>query len=264
MGRGLRFAILGLGEAGSAIARDLVARDVVVVGYDPAPGKGVAGVHMMGSEAEAAAGADVVLSVNWARVALDVATRVAPVLKPGQIYADLNTASPKLKRALADVIAPTGALFVDVALMSPVPGRGLSTPSLASGPGAKNYAEVLIPLGGKVEVVGEEAGLAATRKLLRSVFFKGMAAAAMEALEAAKRLGLWNEVHDNIAKTLAEADESLALRLVEGSLRHAHRRWEEMMAAAELLEELGVEPLMTRAAAAHLAALCARSADRLA
>ena len=27
MRRGLRFAILGLGEAGSAIARDLVARD---------------------------------------------------------------------------------------------------------------------------------------------------------------------------------------------------------------------------------------------
>jgi 3-hydroxyisobutyrate dehydrogenase-like beta-hydroxyacid dehydrogenase len=48
----------------------------------------------------------------------------------------------------------------------------------------------LEPLGAAVEVVGEKPGEAALRKLLRSVFFKGMAAAVLEALEAARKFGL--------------------------------------------------------------------------
>lgn len=254
----LRVAVLGLGEAGSAIAQDLLRAGAEVVGFDPVPEKTVPGLLRAQSEAEAAEGASLVLSVNWARVAREVAEKVAPVLRPGQVYADLNTASPSLKHLLAEILAPTGARFVDVALMSPVPGRGLATPSLASGPGAWAYKGCLEPLGAAVEVVGERPGEAALRKLLRSVFFKGMAAAVLEALEAARRLGLEAEVWDNIAKTLKEADETLVGRLVEGSLRHAERRREEMLAAAELLREVGVEPLVTEATARQLGRLLGR------
>jgi len=251
----LRVAVLGLGEAGSAIARDLLQAGVEVAGYDPVPEKTVPGILRAWSEAEAAQGADLVLSVNWARVALEVAGRVAPVLRPGQVYADLNTAAPGLKRALASLLASTGALFADVALMSPVPGKGLRTPSLASGPGAWAYRDRLAPLGAVVRVVGEAPGEAAQRKLLRSVFFKGMAAAVVEALEAARRLGLEGEIRLEIARALAEADETLVDRLVEGSFRHAQRRREEMEAAAALLREVGVEPRVARAVVDQLAAL---------
>ncbi|RDI94801.1 NAD(P)-dependent oxidoreductase [Meiothermus sp. QL-1] len=248
----LRVAVLGLGEAGSTIAHDLVRAGVEVVGYDPIPEKTVPGIRRASSEAEAACGAEVILSVNWARVALEVAHRVAPVLTPGQVFADLNTAAPALKRALQGVIAPTGALLADIALMSPVPGKGLKTPSLASGPGALAYAGRMGPLGAVVEVVGEEPGAAATRKLLRSIFFKGLAAAVGEALEAAQRLGLEAEIRANIAQSLEEANAALIDRLVEGSLRHAKRRQEEMLAAAALLEEVGLEPVMARATARWL------------
>lgn len=258
----LRVAVLGLGEAGSLFAQDLVAAGVEVVGFDPVPEKDVPGIRRAGSEAEAAAGADLVLSLNWARVALEVAEKVAPALRPGAVYADLNTASPKLKRALARVFALKGILFADVALMSLVPGKGLKTPSLASGPGAGRYRDLLAPLGAEVAVVGEDPGEAATRKLLRSVFFKGMAAAVVEALEAARRLGLEAEVRANIAKTLAEADEGLVDRLWEGSFRHARRRLEEMEAASLLLEEAGVEPIMARATAEHLRGLLERASSR--
>ncbi|WP_337845193.1 NAD(P)-binding domain-containing protein [Thermus sp.] len=187
---GLRVAVLGLGEAGSLFAQDLLALGVEVVGYDPVPEKTVPGLLRAGSEAEAAREADLVLSLNWARVALEVAERVAPVLQPGQIYADLNTASPTLKEEIARHLAPTGAVFVDVALMSPVPGRGLRTPALAAGPGAEAYRALLAPLGVPVRVVEGGPGAAQARKLLRSVFFKGLAAAVGEALEGARRLGL--------------------------------------------------------------------------
>ena len=43
--------------------------------------------------------------------------------------------------------------FADVALMSPVPGRGLSTPALVSGSGATEFADLINERGGRVEVV---------------------------------------------------------------------------------------------------------------
>ena len=90
--------------------------------------------------------------------------------------------------------AGEAASFVDVSLMAPVPGRGLRTPMLVSGPGATAYADLLAPLGAQVEVVEGPAGEASRRKLLRSVFFKGMAAAVTEAVAAAAAAEMLQEL----------------------------------------------------------------------
>lgn len=94
-------AVLGLGEAGSAIARDLVAAGARVHGFDPvrpAP----EGVEAAPDASAAAAGADIVLSVTSSPVALELAETVAPVLAPGRLFADLNTAAPTPMKAAAD------------------------------------------------------------------------------------------------------------------------------------------------------------------
>ena len=83
-------------------------------------------------------------------------------------------------------------------------------------------------------------------KLLRSVFMKGIAAAAIESLEAAKAAGAEERIHAEIAEVLGEP---LLGRLLTGSRAHAARRVEEMRAAAAYLEELGVEPRVATAAA---------------
>ncbi|WP_249027282.1 NAD(P)-binding domain-containing protein [Amycolatopsis lexingtonensis] len=62
-------AVLGLGEAGSELARDLATAGAVVRAYDPAVAAAAAGVVVTKSEAEAADGADLVLSVNSASAA---------------------------------------------------------------------------------------------------------------------------------------------------------------------------------------------------
>ena len=62
-------AVLGLGEAGSVIARDLVAAGVRVRGYDPAV-TAAEPIIDTASEAEAARGAHLVLSVNSAKAAV--------------------------------------------------------------------------------------------------------------------------------------------------------------------------------------------------
>lgn len=249
-----RIAVIGLGEAGAELARDLSGAGATVVGFDPAVAR-LDGLEVAGAAPDAVRGAEVVLSVNAASVAVAVAESVASALDRDAVFADLNTSSPAAKRAVAAVVTPGGARFADVALMAPVAGRGLRTPALASGPGAERFAAVVGGLGMPVTAIGPEPGDAAARKLVRSVFMKGLAAAIGEALEAAERLGARDELYDDIAATLAGADAALLARLVEGSVRHAGRRAEEMAAARAMLDELGVEPRIAGASEAWLRSL---------
>jgi 3-hydroxyisobutyrate dehydrogenase-like beta-hydroxyacid dehydrogenase len=237
----LAVAVLGLGEAGTAIAGDLASEGADVRGWDPRPEAGD-GIVRADDPGAAARGSDVVLSVNAAEVALDAARAVRGSLADGQVFADLNSAGAPLKRELASLVEPTGALFADVALMAPVPWHGVRTPALASGRGAVLFAERMRPFGMPVDVVGEEPGQAAVRKLLRSVFMKGLAAVAIESLTAAAAAGCEDWLRAEIVAVLESADGELLDRLETGSRRHAARRVHEMEDAAALLRELGVEP----------------------
>ena len=142
-----------------------------------------------GSEAEAVADADLVLSVNSSHDAMTALENALPALRTGTLWADLNTASPGLKVALAERAKEYGVPVVDVALMSPVPGKGLRTPMLVSGEEADRYASLLAGLGADVDVQPGPVGTAISRKLLRSVFYKGLAAAVVEALRGAEAAG---------------------------------------------------------------------------
>jgi 3-hydroxyisobutyrate dehydrogenase-like beta-hydroxyacid dehydrogenase len=184
---------------------------------------------------------------------------VTPERPPGCLYADLNTAPPALKRAVASAV---GVVFADVALMEPVPDWGVRTPALASGDGAERFAAAFERFGMPVTSVGPEPGAAAARKLARSVFMKGQAAAIGEALEAAGRLGCEDWLYRNIETTMAAADARLVRRLVEGSRQHAGRRVDEMAAAVAMLEELGVEPRIAAASEAWLRSLAGSEARR--
>jgi len=120
-------AVLGLGEAGSEIAADLVAAGAVVHAYDPkvaAP----ATVRGFGSDADAARGASVILALTSAHEAAQTLALALPGIGAGASYADLNTGSAGLKASLAQTAARAGVSFADVALMAPVPGAGLCTP----------------------------------------------------------------------------------------------------------------------------------------
>lgn len=239
-------AILGFGEAGSAFAADLVSAGAVVHAYDPVV-RIPAPIHAAGDEADAVREADLVLSVNSATAAADALQRGIGALPRRAVWADLNTASPALKRRLATTAAEQGRSFADIAIMATVPGRGLRVPMLASGDGAAAASSLLGELGATVEVAEGAAGFAAGRKLHRSVFFKGMAAAVVEAIEAARAAGCEDWLRTNIAAELAGATEATLDRIVSGTYKHAKRRTEEMTAATEMLIDLGIEPTITPA-----------------
>jgi 3-hydroxyisobutyrate dehydrogenase-like beta-hydroxyacid dehydrogenase len=193
------------------------------------------------------ADAGLVLSVNSSHDAMTALTNALPGLRPGTVWADLNTASPGLKVRLQEA-AGAEVPVVDVALMSPVPGKGLRTPMLVSGPAAQRYADLLVPLGAEVTVQPGPVGEAISRKLLRSVFYKGLAAAVVEALAAAEEAGCADWLAGNISAELAGFDSRTIDRLVQGTHTHARRRADEMTAAAEQLTELGVPPRIAAAA----------------
>jgi 3-hydroxyisobutyrate dehydrogenase-like beta-hydroxyacid dehydrogenase len=237
----LVIAVLGLGEAGSRIAADLTAAGAVVRGFDPRVAAGP-GITECADDAEASRGADVVLALTSGHEAKETLTLALPGVSRGAIYADLNTASAGLKADLAGLAATARIGFADVALMSPVPGNGLRTPMLVSGPAAAQYARALGRLGATVEVLPGPAGAASARKLVRSVFYKGLAASVIESLRAARAAGCEDWIRDNIRHEMEGLGAAALERLEQGSVRHARRRAEEMAASADLLRELGVPP----------------------
>ena len=129
----LAVAVLGLGEAGGAIARDLVAAGVRVRGYDPAV-PAPPGVTAATSDADACQGAGLVLSLTTAGEAEKALEQALPGLSTAggaagrAVYADANTASAGLKQRLAATAEQAGVPFADIAIMAPVPGRGLGVP----------------------------------------------------------------------------------------------------------------------------------------
>lgn len=253
--RVLTVAVLGLGEAGGTIARDLAAAGARVRGYDPAVPP-PPGVTAAASDAEACQGASLVLSLTTAGEAEKALEQALPGLGGAGsgneadgpvVYADANTASAGLKQRLAAAAEQAGMPFADIAIMAPVPGRGLGTPMVVSGPAAETVARLLGGCGATMSVLPGPAGAAATRKLLRSVFYKGMAAAAIEALHAARAAGCEDWLREHIAAELAAADTGTLARLEQGSYQHARRREHEMAAASDLLGELSVPPRVARA-----------------
>jgi len=240
-----RVAVLGLGEAGSLFAADLVSAGVEVVAFDPADVVTPAGVRRVEDPAHAVAGADLVLALTAAADAPQALAQSLEAIPTDTVYADLSTSAAQAKQSLAATAAERGLRFVDVALMAIVPGSGLRTPSAAAGTGAVTYAAMLAPLGGDVDVISERAGDAATRKLLRSVFMKGLAAVVIEALRAGEAAGLERWLWGNVVDELTAAGLPMISRMVQGTGPHALRRLHEMEASAELLTELGVEPVMT-------------------
>jgi 3-hydroxyisobutyrate dehydrogenase-like beta-hydroxyacid dehydrogenase len=252
----LAVAVLGLGEAGGRFAGDLAAAGARVRGFDPAV-PAPAGIQPADGDADACRGAVLVISLTTAGEAEGALREALGGLEPGAVYADANTASAGQKRRLAAIAAKAGVPFADLAIMAPVPPRGLRTPMLACGPAATETARLLGGCGASVGVLPGPPGTAATRKLLRSVFYKGMAAAVVEALRAAEAAGQADWLRGHIAAELAAADASTAERLEQGSYSHARRRAHEMAAASELLTELGVPPRVARASQDWLEELAA-------
>jgi 3-hydroxyisobutyrate dehydrogenase-like beta-hydroxyacid dehydrogenase len=255
----MHIAILGIGEVGSTLATDLLAANVQVSGWDPNPRNIPDGLRFADNNPDAVKNADIILSTNLAAVAVDVAKEVHDTLQAGQVYADMNTSSPAIKQAIHHVLADSTALFADVAIMAPIAPERICTPLIASGTGASKFADVYSKFGAPITVLLEPAGQAATLKLVRSIFYKGLAAVVMETLDAAEQLDIVSYARQQMLTILK--DEPMIDRFVSGSRKHAARRLHEMDAVIELLQSINVESHNSVAARQRLSDLLEKEAN---
>jgi len=239
----MKLTVLGLGEAGSLIAKGLSEQGIEVVGFDPAKLKQPV-VELRESAELAVADADVVFSINSATVSIKLAQQVAAHLKPGALYCDLNTGTPSLKRRLAEIV-PEGS-FVDVAVMKPVPGLAEKVPLSIAGAGAAKFQELLAPYDLDITYVSEVPGEAAARKLVRSIVAKGMAALIIDTLWAAKELGLEDWAIEEIKNEFDNSSSATVQRYLNGTAQHAKRRSVEMSDVVEMLSDAKYESTMVR------------------
>ena len=236
----IRIAVIGPGDAGSLLARDLTTAGAEVIGFDlsPLPESSTPVAETMD---EAVAGADIVLSFNSSSAALRAADRVSGILGTGAIFADLNTATPALKRKLAEKFAPDA--FVDVAIMSPLSATDEQSVLAVAGPAAQTFIDRLAPLGLTLELVSAVVGQAAARNLTRSMLSKVLAGAVIDYMWAAEAMGLEDWAHDEMLRAFDAMTRNTATGYLEETVKNAKRREIEMLDIVEMLEEAGYHSL---------------------
>jgi len=258
-----QFGLIGFGEAGSSIAAGLVGAGASVTAFDMRLTQPVgerlrqqaaqAGVTLVDAAAEVAAAAEIVLSLVTAQAAEPVARSLVDHLGDRHLVVDLNSTSPGLARRVGEIVAPSGAGFVDVSIMAAVPPNGHRVEMLASGPEAARFAAAGTPLGMKIEVIGDEIGAASAVKMLRSLLVKGLEVLLLDSCLAARRYGATERVLQSMNGGLPMHDwEALATYLLGRTAVHAERRGHELEEAAVTLEELGMDPSVPAAGARRL------------
>jgi 3-hydroxyisobutyrate dehydrogenase-like beta-hydroxyacid dehydrogenase len=255
-----RIGFVGFGEAGFHLSTGLRKAGIEqICAYDInswAPGLGEkirqraqeTLTRLTDSSGELTSLSDIVFSTVTSDQALIAAQQTAPGLRPGQLYADLNSVSPALKQSIDRVISATGAMFVEVAVMSPIPPYGHRAPMLVGGAGATEFIETMKPFGMQLEYTSASVGEAAATKMCRSIVVKGMEALLTECVLGASRYGAEDRVFKSLAETFPGVDwASLTTYMVGRVVVHGERRAREMEEVADTLRSMGVEPMMAEA-----------------
>ena len=255
-------AFIGFGEVGQTFAKGFGARgDIRMSAYDlkftaepDGPNRKAAealGVRAAISAADAAQGADFVLSAVTASQAEAVAREAAGYLRPGQYFVDVNSAAPTTKQRAAAAVQPTGGDYIECAVMAPVLAPGIKVPCLTGGPKAEEASALLNSLGMKMTPVAAEYGRASAMKLCRSIMIKGLEALMVDCAQASAKWGVTDTVFGSLAGTFPSIDwPALAENMQERVATHGVRRSAEMYEAAEMVAALGMNPELVAAVAA--------------
>ena len=193
--------VLGFGMAGRPIARGLAEAGLAQVRVWKRPpwrsehldASDHPAIRMTESMKEAVGGADLVLSLLTTETALEMARSAAPFLQ-NAVFLDLNTTTPKTKIEIGRAIEAAGGHPIDGAICDPAEVYGHTVVTLVSGPKARSLSEAMAPYGMQLQVLSERVGDASALKVVRSVFTKGLMMTFLEAIEAARRCGLVDEL----------------------------------------------------------------------
>jgi 3-hydroxyisobutyrate dehydrogenase-like beta-hydroxyacid dehydrogenase len=264
-GKHLRLGLVGFGEVGSTLGKGFKAEGLrAIVSYDKyafdGPFAGLiqrraaeADVPLVRSPGELVERCDIILGVTPGKASIESARAFAPHLASRHVFVDLASATPKVKQTVGDHLRSSGAGIADGSIMGTPHADGHRLPILASGPAADAFRNAMAPWGLKIECVAGGLGAASGIKIMRSVIAKGLEALLVECTLGARRHGIDDAVLGSFAKFMdSRPFAEMANFLMVTDVIHSERRAEEARMSVEALEEVGVEPIMTRATAKRL------------
>jgi 3-hydroxyisobutyrate dehydrogenase-like beta-hydroxyacid dehydrogenase len=200
-----------------------------------------ANIQDVGSLTQLVIESDVVLSVLVPAAAAEVAKEVAEVISNVAkqiLYVDCNAIAPQKVKRIAQLIKSSGATFVDASIIGPpprVPGR---TRIYASGKQADEFQQ-LRNYGLDIRVIGDEIGQASGLKMSYAALTKGLTAIGAELLIAAHRLGLDEQLWEEVSSSQPEL-AAILTRSIPSMTPKAHRWIGEMEEIAETFKEIGL------------------------
>ncbi|WP_281955709.1 3-hydroxyisobutyrate dehydrogenase [Pseudophaeobacter arcticus] len=188
----MKIGFIGLGNMGGPMAANLAKEGHDVLGFDMASVT-VEGVTMVGSAAEAAAGADVVITMlPNGQILRTVAAELLPAMQAGAALVDCSTVDVDSARAVAEQAAAAGLLFVDAPVSGGIGGAAGGTLTFMAGGSAEAFAKAkpLFDIMGQKAVHCGEAGAGQSAKICNNMILGVTMIATCEAFALADKLGL--------------------------------------------------------------------------
>lgn len=204
-------------------------------------------IHFCDSAEQLARHSELVVSTVTTAVAVDAAAQIAPFMRKGQYYVDMNSTAPQRKIEIARIME--GACdFVEAAILGLVDVTGAKTKVLLCGEHADHVAGTLSRAGLNTHPFGSEIGRASMFKMIRSVFSKGVETLLIEMMVAGKKAGLYDEIWNDITDFMSQKPfRTIGEDWVATHAAASVRRQAEMEQVEETLRGLGVEPFMSAA-----------------
>lgn len=188
----MKIGFIGLGNMGNPMAANLAKAGHDVVGFDMAD-VSVPGVTMANSGAEAAKGADIVVTMlPNGQILRAVAGEIIPAMSTGSVWIDCSTVDVDSARAVADQAKDVGVMAVDAPVSGGIGGAAAGTLTFMAG-GSDAAFEKAAPL---FEIMGQkavhcgEAGAGQAAKICNNMILGVTMIATCEAFALADKLGL--------------------------------------------------------------------------
>ncbi|MCC6175953.1 MAG: NAD(P)-dependent oxidoreductase [Chloroflexi bacterium] len=252
-----RVGVIGLGNMGRPIARNIVRGGYEVVVYD----LNAAAVQSLVDEgataasrpADVAAGADLVITVlpdgPDVLQAMLGEEGVYHAAREGMIHADFSTVHPNISRTLAEAGRTRGIRVLDTAMTRSVPQAEAGTLGLLVG-GAAEDLDACRPIFEKIASTIHHCGpngAGATMKLVNNMLASTIAAATVEALLLGVKAGLTPELMLSVLGTTAANNGSLEpairgrilKRQIERPVFALNLQYKDVRLALEMASDVG-------------------------
>lgn len=265
----MRAGVIGLGDMGSGIAKNLIANGFEVVGLDLDEERMTAFREMGGeaassaSEVGANAEAVFVMVMNGGQakdVILGESGLVRHMATGGAVILSA-TIKPFEAREIGEAMAGSGIHLIDTPVSGGFPGaQGGTLTMMASAPDnvLDEFAPVMEAVSANIHRVGTEAGIGQTVKACLQSLIGAQFSATFEAAALAAKAGVPGQVILDVFSTSSagcgivnNALEKIIDRQFEGTGSHINTMHKDLTISMGLGEELGV-PLHTAAAAMQI------------